>query len=107
MSKASLLSFQAQGLSWPEKVGDLILMGPVNQLGSWRYYAEPQRGGGFGRFIFQVKVGSNLKPIASFSKPCTTKADHALWEKLVKQLYCSDCELSLIEQDFTKTTKNE
>lgn len=85
MSEALPLFFRVQGLAWPEKIGDFTLMGPVNRLGSWRYYAKPQREGDFDRFILQVKVDNSLEPITSFSKPCKTKADHALWEKLVKE----------------------
>lgn len=89
MSKAIPLSFQVQGLSWPEKIGDFTLMGPVNRLGHWRCYAMPQREGDFGRIILQIKVNNSLEPIASFSRQCKTRADHALWEKLVKQWFAT------------------
>ena len=47
-----------QGFDWPSTLGAYTLMGPVNKLGSWRWYELK-----FDGMTQRVKVNHLLRPI--------------------------------------------
>lgn len=49
-----------EGLAWPETLGDFKLMGPVNRLGSWRWYERQ-----INEMTERVKVDGRLQFVES------------------------------------------
>ena len=61
MISLSDLTVKVKGFSWPERIGDFHLMGPVNSLGAWRWYKHvPTR---YNHGLSRVKVNSQLEAI--------------------------------------------
>jgi hypothetical protein len=57
------LVFQVQGLKWwPAELGDFKLMGPVNKLGSRRWYEKYVTFKGR-KYVQRVQINSRLVPL--------------------------------------------
>ena len=55
-------TFAIKGLKWPKTLGIYTLMGPVNDLGSWRWYEH--RAIIDGKAMSErIKINSQLQPI--------------------------------------------
>lgn len=52
------IQVKVQGFEWPSVLGHYSLMGPVNRLGSWRWYERQ-----FDGMVQRVKVNHLLDPI--------------------------------------------
>jgi hypothetical protein len=52
------IQVRVQGFEWPSVLGHYSLMGPVNRLGSWRWYERK-----FDGITQRVKVNHLLEPI--------------------------------------------
>jgi hypothetical protein len=50
------------GAEWPELLGDFQLMGPVNKLGTRRWYEKHNVFNGY-KYTKRVKVNSSLVPL--------------------------------------------
>lgn len=55
-------TFAIRGLKWPKTLGAFTLMGPVNNLGSWRWYEHRRIVDGIVKSE-RIKVDSQLQPI--------------------------------------------
>ena len=56
------VTYTITGLAWPETLGDFTLMGPVNRLGSWRWYQQRIKING-AHVTKRIKLDSQLAPI--------------------------------------------
>jgi hypothetical protein len=54
----AVIQVGVQGFEWPSVLGHYSLMGPVNRLGSWRWYERK-----FDGMTQRVKVNHLLEPI--------------------------------------------
>ena len=61
-------TFAVKGLEWPKTLGAFTLMGPVNNLGSWRWYEHRVMVDGIATSE-RIKVNSQLQPIWESIKP--------------------------------------
>ena len=52
------IQVKVQGFEWPSVLGHYSLMGPVNRLGSWRWYEHK-----FDGMTQRIKVNHLLEPI--------------------------------------------
>lgn len=55
-------TYKVTGLRWPETLGDWELMGPPNNLGSWRWYRQDIAVNGLS-VASRIKIDNQLQPI--------------------------------------------
>ena len=57
-------TYKVTGLRWPETLGDWELMGPPNNLGSWRWYRRDFFDAVNGLSVAsRIKIDNQLQPI--------------------------------------------
>ena len=52
------LVYTVRGRNWPATLGDLTLVGPVNNEGAWRWYERHING-----TVQRIKVDHQLRPV--------------------------------------------